>query len=79
MGEVYQERLEQRGSRAAARLQAVGDSELPDTVFPKARRMQLKKEVRTDAERLSVHEAMYKAGAYEMEARAKRTRESLAG
>jgi hypothetical protein len=73
--------LPKRGGRSAQVdvLEAAGSGELPDSVLTEARRTELREEVRTDAARLSDHEAMYKAGAYETEARAKRARESLAG
>ena len=53
-----------------AALEVVGEGELPDIVLTAKRREELRAEVRTDAARLTRHEKMYKAGAYEVEANA---------
>ena len=68
---VYRQRLEQRGRRAAARLQAVGDGELPDANLTDARRRSLRKHACALRARLSSHELMYLASALEVEANGK--------
>lgn len=69
---------EQIGHTEVLCLEAFGNRELPDATLTEAQRLPLREGVRTVAARLSSHEMMYLANAFEDAAIRKRVEEDLA-